>query len=279
MITRRVSRRMVIAAGLLALTCLVVLPGVPGPVQLLGGAVLVLVAPGAAFAHALRLGDHYSPAMVWLIVPAASMAFAILLSLVLHLLPAGLTRTSIAVGLLVITAVLALAGELWRPDRAPAQGAGRRAGLPAAGAAALLVFAGALMASSVLVARTGEEDAAQRTSFSQLWMLPGAEPGRLLIGMRSDEPGEQEFRVEVVVAGQPSTSRAWSIDLRPGESWEREITVQPGTPGEFLEARIFLPSRSEAYREAHVATSALFPTPSSGATGPTDRSPIPAVPN
>jgi uncharacterized membrane protein len=261
----KVSRRTaVIAAGLIGLTCAAAVPGVPAPLQMVAGVALVLVAPGAAFVHAARLVEHLPRTTVWMLVPASSIALTIVLMLFLHLVQVGITTVSIAAGLCVLTAVLATAGELRRRGRNTEPdiwGVPGRSGRPPARTTALVGVAGALMMGAVLVAWAGEQGANDRVAFSQLWVLPAAEPGEVVVGVRSDEAVAEEFRLEVAVRGQLSTTHRWSIDLQPGESWERPVTVLPGSS---TEARLFRPGESAPYRQVDLTPAAPSPASSQG---------------
>ncbi|MGR6967068.1 hypothetical protein ACU610_21655 [Geodermatophilus sp. URMC 61] len=258
----RVSRRtVVLGAGLVGLTCAAAVPGVPAPLQVLAGVALVLAAPGAAFVHATRLVEHLPRTTVWMLVPASSIALTILLMLFLQLVQVEITQVSTAAGLFVLTAGLAAAGELRRrgrdtePDIRGLPGLPRR---PPARPTALVAIAGVLMLGAVTVAWAGEQGADDRVAFSQLWLLPAAEPGEVVVGVRSDEPAAEEFRVEVSVRGQSSITHRWSIDLQPGESWERPVTVPPGASAE---ARLLRSGESAAYRQVDLTPAAPSPAP------------------
>ena len=258
------SRQAGFAGVLVVLVCLALLPGVPAPLRMVAGIVLVLAAPGAAAVHAARLVDHVPRPVVWVLVPAASVVLTILLVLVLHLLRIEITRGSVAAGLLVTTAGLVAAGELRRPRRAAEPGVSSlapRPGRPPARAAALLGLAGVLMLGAVVVAGVGEQRAAQQVAFSQLWLLPTEEPGEVVVGVRSAEATEQEFRLEVAVGGSSPATYSWAVHLQPGESWERPMAVPAGA---FTEAQLLRPGDQSPYRQVHLTTTASPTGPAGG---------------
>ena len=121
--------------------------------------------------------------------------------------------------------------------------------------------AGVLMLAAVVVAGVGEQRAADQIAFSQLWLLPTEAPGEVLVGVRSDEAAGQQFRVEVAVGGSSPATLSWAVDLQPGESWERPVTVPAGA---FTEARLFRPGDQGPYRQAHLTTTASPAGPAGG---------------
>jgi hypothetical protein len=119
---------------------------------------------------------------------------------------------------------------------------------------------GAMLALAMLVA-TGayalairDEVSQQQFKYTEFWMLPSADGGRLAIGVRSAEAQDQRFDLEITLDG--STFAAFrSLTVAPGETWVREIPVPVLSTLQKAGARLYRPEDNRLYR----SVSALVP--------------------
>lgn len=196
------------------------------PVQVPLALLLVLVLPGYALQAAMLPGRGINSVTHAVLTVGLSLAVSVLGGFVLNLTSIGLHAGSWAVFLGAVT-LGASAAALWRgrssdrPGFAWSEtGIGRRQ-------AVLMGLATVLAVAAFGVASRG---AAQPTSsFTQLWILPGATLNTAQIGVISEETEVVTYRLQLEAGGQ--VLREWpAIRLAPGERW-RAVAPVPATPG------------------------------------------------
>jgi hypothetical protein len=99
-----------------------------------------------------------------------------------------------------------------------------------------------------------DEVSQQEFKYTEFWMLPSADGGRLAVGVRSAEAEEQRFDLEITLDGRTFAAFR-SLTLAPGESWVREIPVPVLSTPQKAGARLYRPEDNRLYR----SVSALLP--------------------
>ncbi|MFC0242581.1 hypothetical protein [Rhodopseudomonas telluris] len=104
-----------------------------------------------------------------------------------------------------------------------------------------------MIATGAYVLAVRDEAAQQQFKYTEFWLLPADDGGRLKVGVRSGEAKGQRFDVEVVLDGRPiATFR--SLEMAPGETWTRELPVAPGATPRQAVARLYRPDDNRLYR-------------------------------
>ncbi|KPF95479.1 hypothetical protein IP86_18920 [Rhodopseudomonas sp. AAP120] len=106
---------------------------------------------------------------------------------------------------------------------------------------------------SLLIATGGyalavrDEAAQQQFKYTELWLLPADDGGRLKVGVRSGEETSQRFDLEVVLDGR-ALAAFRSLEIAPGETWAQELVVTPGATPRLAVARLYRPDDNRLYR-------------------------------
>jgi hypothetical protein len=124
---------------------------------------------------------------------------------------------------------------------------------PWLGPAGVRLWHGAALALAMLVA-TGayalairDEASQQQFKYTEFWMLPSADGGRLAVGVRSAETQDQRFDLEITLDGRPFAAFR-SLTVASGETWVREIQVPILATPQKAEARLYRPEDNRLYR-------------------------------
>lgn len=218
----------------------------PTVVRALFSAPLVLLLPGYALVAALLPGRSLSVGERAAAAIGTSLAVAVLLGLILDLTPGGLRTTSWAGALGTLTLGSAGAAIVRRRARTEAR---RR--VPMGAGLAGMAVAGALVSIALIAAANGALAHQQQAAFTQLWMVPSpgapSGPRSIEVGLTSHQPAIRVYRVEISSGGH--LLRSWSVELRPGQSWLRDVTL--AGPGQLpqLHAAIYPPGQVLPYRQ------------------------------
>jgi uncharacterized membrane protein len=87
--------------------------------------------------------------------------------------------------------------------------------------------------------------------YTAFWLIPESIPGKLVIGVQSNESQPEEYDVEVTA--DKTMIGAWrSIDLAPGKKWVQEITV--GLNQKRVEANLYRTRDHALYRKVSALT-------------------------
>lgn len=204
-------------------------PGTPEAIRIAVGLPMVLLAPGYFTSKALFPRRSARSAEGVALTLAISIAQGILITLLLNLLPWGLSTASWTIGLgSVVT--LAAAVAAYRQPSARTSGV-RRASLrwheKTLIAIAIVVLVGSLAASRQPLAPPSAVH-----GYSELWLVH--EGDHLRIGVASLELHSTRYQLEVVAAGRPLSE--YSLSLRPRGTWSKTIPDQ----GVAVEARLWL---------------------------------------
>jgi uncharacterized membrane protein len=183
-----------------------------------------------------------------------SIVLVILSGLGLNLLPAGITNVSVSLTLAAITLVAAaigLARRRGQPDREPVVDldgpevgdvpeavVGRRRERPNGYGPEFLALAVILTVAAIFVGVLGAVRAPQ-TQFTQFWLLTGADPNVIQVGIRDEEGQPVAYRIEVETQGQ--VLRTAEIDLSQGDDTVQTIKLPAltGTTPQTVTARLF----------------------------------------
>jgi uncharacterized membrane protein len=87
--------------------------------------------------------------------------------------------------------------------------------------------------------------------YTAFWLVPESVPGKLVIGVQSNESEPEEYDVEVTA--DKTMIGVWrSIDLAPGKKWVQEITV--GLNQKRVEANLYRTRDHALYRKVSALT-------------------------
>ena len=226
------------------------------------GVPLVLALPGYALTAAL-IPDRRALGRTERTILGVGMSIVvtILVALGLNLLPAGITNQTVALSLATIILACAAVGAARRrrdsgqaggpldpaeadgPDEGQAD-ASRRFGPE------LLALAAILTVAAVFVAVLGTVRAPE-PGFTQLWMLDGASPNSIQVGIRNNEGQPLQYRLEIETQGQ--ILRSSEIDLTSGSDTVQtiELPALTGTSPQTVTARLYRldqPATTTPYR-------------------------------
>jgi hypothetical protein len=175
-----------------------------------------------------------------------SFCLVIMLGLLLHSSPWGITSQSWAVslGVILLLASLTAFSRKERPQPAPLRDltfhvSHRQVGL-------LVLSALIVAASAYLTVQTAIQN--QKSHLTQLWMLPAEDPADrdVRVGVRNLEGEQMVYQLCLTADG-----REWAdcqmLSLNPGEAWQTEIT--PPHAARKIEAKLFVENAwNQVYR-------------------------------
>lgn len=209
-----------------------------GLVRGLMSVLLVFVLPGRAllaawFPHRLA----QTPENILLTI-IASIAVTTIGGLLLNLLPVGLVTQTWVMwlgGVAAINTVIALLRAL----RAPGEVAAGNAAILRPAQALLMVAAVVIVVGGMVVARGGALSQ-PRAGFTQLWMLPASTADAISIGVRNEEGVPVTYRL-VVRQGEATIQDRDAILIEPAQSWSLTVPLPLETLGAELpiEARLY----------------------------------------
>lgn len=226
-------------AAVVAFACLALVVAIlPAPVWLRSSALipLVLVLPGYVLASIFFPPRSVSPAERGVYAVTLSIAVAALAGLVVQV-AIGLDRAVWTVLLGGLTIGLGVRGLSTQPREAEPLRLARPWGLPLAVAAFLT--AGIVAGLSIASAGDGLHKAQAKLDFTEFWMLPGASPNRVAIGVRSHESHPAHYRLVLEREGR-SVARI-PLRLPANGSWEESFALPSGASG----GRVFAELRRE----------------------------------
>jgi uncharacterized membrane protein len=212
---------------------------------------LALFLPGYAVVAAafperpLRSVEHL------LYAGGVSLALTVIGGLGLNLTPWGLRAESWAVLLGGVTLVAAAVAARRRPASAPSGARLERLGIKGA---SYLLLAAIMIGSAVLVADFGA-DAAPRSAFTQLWLLPTEGSGSAVqLGVRSAEQAQVDYRLELW-SGERAIGAWPTLALAPDQSWEVTVELPADLAGQPIEALLYRQDAPHTvYRRAFLQT-------------------------
>lgn len=216
------------------------------PVSVLA-TIAVLVLPGYALAKALFPKHEVEGTEFFVITLGLNLALVALGGLVLHWSPWYIRPATWSILFGPITIIFAAVALIRKRNHTDdAQPAENRK---------LTLLQGLCIALAILVVAGAIYDARDQArghatvGHTQLWMLP-VDADAVRVGVRSEETTTMGFRLEVHVEGV----LAWQadIDLQPGETWERILTLSEFQPSS-IEARLFTADNPDVvYRRVNV---------------------------
>jgi uncharacterized membrane protein len=227
---------------------------------------LIVFVPGYALVRAAAPATRISPLPRFVLGLGASIAITALAGVVLDTMPGGLSAGSWAAVLFLVAIVSTMVLLLRSRHVAVAESAS--AG-PAAGETTIppdrrrLALNSFLFATSlvIVVVAFGVAIAAfdnqPRPGFTQLWMLPTADPSTVTLGILNEEGQSVDFSLSLTRSGQVEAD--WpSITLADGQSWQASATVPDfQQANEPLEASLTrLDSPGTVYRHVELYPSA-----------------------
>jgi uncharacterized membrane protein len=254
------GRTLPLLASALAAAELGILLG-PAPVRVAAGLTLVLVLPGLVITRGVLARLRILGTEKLLLVPATSLAIAVITGLVLNTAHIRLTAANWAGALGLVTAVGLLAGALLedahedRPHpRRPRAWLARVSpvGRPSLGIgpAVMLVIAALATSAAVAIGVLGQRDRDSETEFTELWALPGPSSGSAIrLGVRSHERGDVRYRLRVSIHGR--VVRDYALTLQPGQTWQSTQPVERS--GARVDVALLTSPRGRVYREVHLA--------------------------
>jgi uncharacterized membrane protein len=254
------TRTQTIAASLIGGSLIVAELGAlfgPYPLRVAAGLVLVLVLPGLAATRALHPRGRTEQL---LLIPGLSLSISILVGLIAYAANFRLTTGVWAVALGLATIAGLVAG--FKPGsvdegRAEVGYAPLRGGLlprpPSlqSSVGPLLVVAGCLATALAVVVAINGQRHAPTPGFTELWAIrthTGKVPS-VALGVRSHEWSDTRYRLRISVPGR--AARVQSIQLRPGQSWQRREKLGTSKAGVTV-TLTKLPGHL-AYRHVHLA--------------------------
>ena len=228
------------------------------------GILAVLAAPGMVLQQALFPGKTIGTAERVMLTLGLSVVVAVLGGLLLNLTDPGLTPVTWGLLLTVVTAaatVMAARGgnpadrvrlaSLFAPPRRLASLRGRtlRHVMP------LVAATAALLLGAIVISLGGARHLADRSTFTQLWLMPRmGHPTQGLLGVHSEEGQVVRYNLALLVGGRPV--RGYQIELRDGQTWQRDIDLSPYR-GSDVTAQLFrLGSPKRPYRQVRLAEAA-----------------------
>jgi hypothetical protein len=107
-------------------------------------------------------------------------------------------------------------------------------------------------------------DTFREFNYTEFWLVPEPSPGKLAVGVRSQETEREQYEIEVTAvdsddkapAGRTLIAVFRSIDLAPGDNWIREITV--GLSRSRVEANLYRARDHVFYRKVSALTPGAF---------------------
>lgn len=254
----------VVAALALAALVAVLLTPAHNPLRVVLGLLLVLALPGYPVAATMRPPVRswgHRPFEQLLLACGLSLAITALSGLLLNLTPLGISPSSMA-GMLALVTEVGCAIAAWRRAPAPAGAKASSTAGPAPSSpspspawrrhAVLLGLAGLVTAGALVVASLGETHKPE-AGFTQLWMLRSSDDaGQVVVGVKSQESTSTRFRVQVLVGGRQV--HQWRVRLEPGAQWGTTVAVPPDTKAQVLLYRVGGRSPATPYRRAFLTS-------------------------
>lgn len=208
------------AATISALTAAAAIAGLGGPLMACLAILAVLICPGAAPAISLRPWLGAGEAAVAAV--GSSVSLAAVTGVLMYAVGIDLTRTSLAIGLALVT-VLGAALVIWLTPRG---GNGwsislrfRRSGWIAAAIATLL------LAGTVVVTVRGVDSAEASLGFTQVWAGSAMDSAVPTINVRNHEGRPERYVVKLKSDGR--VVHSWApFSLSPSQTW----TAAAGRP-------------------------------------------------
>lgn len=221
--------------------------GTPEAIRVVVGGTLVVFAPGYAASKAVFPRRSVKSAEGLALVLAISVTVVIFVTLILNLLPSGLSPTSWTIGIgTVVTVTGAIASH--RNPRHWKIHSRRRS--PRWYEMILFALAAALVIGSLAVSRVPLAPPPTVHGYTDLWLVPEAD--HIRVGVASFELRPTRYQLELAGTGAPTST--YSLALRPRETWSEAI---PGRGGA-VEARLWLILPSGArflYRDVRLPSS------------------------
>lgn len=87
--------------------------------------------------------------------------------------------------------------------------------------------------------------------YTEFWLVPELSPGKLAVGVRSQETEPEQYEIEVT-ADKTLIAAFPLIDLAPGQQWVRQITV--GANHKRVEANLYRTRDHALYRKVSTLT-------------------------
>jgi hypothetical protein len=122
-------------------------------------------------------------------------------------------------GITIFNGALGLLRSTW--NRAPASSRQRLVIQP--GHVVTILFAGVIVAGSLLVARNGALNQ-PRPGFTQLWMLPGETPNSVQIGVKNEEAESVSYWL-VVRQGETPIEAYYEMQVDAGATWTAVVPL------------------------------------------------------
>ncbi len=228
---------------------------------------LVFVLPGYTLTEVLFRKRLLETSHRLVLSIGLSLAIDILGGLILNLLPVGLEGISWAMFLGLLTTIFSLLAAYLRRGT-PMNGVRLPKLRLTLYEGILFGLAVLVIALSILYDATGLAQQ-PHPGFTQLWMLPAAQPGKscaVQLGVRSFESTSVTYRITMTMNGTPVTT--WpAVVLAPQEEWDRLVPILPtAADAVSIEGRLYRLDKPQAvYREVHVTlyscpTSKVAPT-------------------
>jgi uncharacterized membrane protein len=213
---------------------------------------LVTVCPGATFLAALG-AERMEPLTRTAAVLTLSLAWTLLLGLLLHATPVGLRASSFATALAVVVLTQTLIAIYRRRD-APSEPVSLQARTDSmepepVGPRLLFALAGALTVAAVALSVWGARNVG-RPTFTQLWAVPNAGGAAIRVGVENFEGQPMTYDLRLQVGAE--TVRVWrALSVAPEQAWEETVALPSSAgPVELVLLRSDRPG--EVYREVRV---------------------------
>jgi uncharacterized membrane protein len=261
-----VARSPGLAVVVVAAVALTLVRGIP--VASFAATLLVFLLPGLGVVAALLPRAAMTTWEAATLSVAMSLVLVIGTGLVLNLTPWGLDPTMWTFLMAAITITAATIGMIRRDVAADAGRPGVQRDPARAGVPALprrrevwqMALAVAIMFMLIGVSRVMVES--RPSTFTQLWMVEGATPSAVEIGVRNEEGVPAVYLLELQSNGASVDSIEFALDA--GGVWSRVMQLHNAV-GDVTAELYRLPDRSRPYRSVNLLRGT--PSPSAGAGG------------
>jgi uncharacterized membrane protein len=232
--------RLLIECGFLALTLFAVAAifGANGILRSLMAVLLVFVLPGRTLLAAWfprRLAEAPGNILLTIIL---SIALTVMGGLLLNLLPSGLEAQTWALwlgGITLVNGVIALLRTA-RPSDQPVPIA-----TPALrpGQALMIALASLMLVGAISLARGGVLSQ-PRPGFTQLWILPAAEPEGIQVGVQNEEGMPLTYWL-VIRQGETPVQAYYDVEVETGGTWNITVPLSPDmwSVGQPIDAQLY----------------------------------------
>jgi hypothetical protein len=210
---------------------------------------LVFILPGAAWAPCLLPRTPLPTVSTGLAVLAASLGLVMLLSVLLDLLPGGLTRPTVAVGVGIMSVSGVATSWLLRRATMAAYWSQLQTALESVpwgasafgGPAICIVVSASLFIAAIGLATRSAESPSQASEVVSLFALPGAgaRDGDIRVGLATNSPRKTSYLLTVLGTRSPRAIRVelvgghpltWTFEAVPGHSLRVVLRSQSGRP-------------------------------------------------